>query len=388
MREVLRAGVLRPAPEPGVLHAIFELCKTSLTTPDATRCFAAELRVRPAQVEYAGLKDKHASTSQHVSVKVDRADAALSLARMVRGHGWSATLVGWAREALRADVIDRNGFRVVVRGQTPESCRRMQTHAARLSSPDGQSLHLINYFGDQRFASARHGQGFAATHLVKGEFEAALRLLIATPTRGSSTASFARACAQGWGDWARLAASLPRSPWRRAIEALASNGDFKEAFASLPHLDQVMAVEAFQSHVWNRAAHRWVIGLSRGDDLGIIAHDPQGELAFPTPEHIPEAWYASTFETIGPDLDYESPWSRTQRDVLASEGLADVELTIPGLRRPRFGSAPRALAVCATAWRLGHPEPDEYSPRSLKRVVEFELPRGAYATVVLRALGH
>ncbi len=77
------------------------------------------------------------------------------------------------------------------------------------------------------------------------------------------------------------------------------------------------------------------------------------------------------------------------REVLAAEGIELSKLRVPGLRKPFFGEAPRPLFVRAAAFSISQPEPDELSSRQdkLKRTVRFDLPRGAYATVVLRALG-
>ena len=74
---------------------------------------------------------------------------------------------------------------------------------------------------------------------------------------------------------------------------------------------------------------------------------------------------------------------------LASEGIDLPQLRIPGLRRPFFGETPRPLLVRAERFDLTGATTDELTPsgKRLKRVASFELPRGAYATVVLRALG-
>ena len=74
---------------------------------------------------------------------------------------------------------------------------------------------------------------------------------------------------------------------------------------------------------------------------------------------------------------------------LSAEGLGLNQLEIPGLRRPAFGSAARSLLVAAKAASMSPWEKDDLtaSGKRLKRMLRFELPRGAYATVVLRALG-
>ena len=75
-------------------------------------------------------------------------------------------------------------------------------------------------------------------------------------------------------------------------------------------------------------------------------------------------------------------------EALAEDGIRQEELRIPGLRRPFFGDADRALFIEAERFEMTAPEKDEFSGgKRLKRTVRFDLGRGAYATVVLRALG-
>jgi tRNA(Glu) U13 pseudouridine synthase TruD len=71
------------------------------------------------------------------------------------------------------------------------------------------------------------------------------------------------------------------------------------------------------------------------------------------------------------------------------EGLKLEELKVPGFRRPFFGSETRPLCVEARGFALGALPTGKSAraPARVDRTVEFDLPRGAYATVLLRALG-
>jgi tRNA(Glu) U13 pseudouridine synthase TruD len=64
-------------------------------------------------------------------------------------------------------------------------------------------------------------------------------------------------------------------------------------------------------------------------------------------------------------------------------------LVIPGLRRPFFGESERSLFVRAEGFEQDRPVPDTFdrTGKRFARTLRFSLPRGAYATVVLRALG-
>ncbi len=394
--ELLNASTrdqLRPADAPGPLHAVYRLRKTSLTTPEAIGRFAKAAGVSPGVVGYGGLKDKHASTTQHISVppakKPERPPPAT-----LSGPGWSAELVGRLDGELSAERLEGNRFTIVVRDMNPAQAAGL-AERARLLANRGGDLIIVNYFGDQRFGSARHGGGFAARNLIAGDFEGALKLLIGTPARKDSGArrAFTRLTAQRWGEWPALARDLPKMPERRAVETLAAGGDFKAAFAALPNFVQQLCVEAFQSALWNGAA-RYLARSIAGSPAGAVETDDDfGVMTFP----LAERWTAGALAIEPPmlaattriDTPAAAPWAEAARAALEEAGVALSDLRIPGLRRPAFGEAPRPLAAMARAVSLSTAEPDELASRAgrLKRTARFELPRGAYATVVLRALG-
>ncbi|MBI3831128.1 MAG: tRNA pseudouridine(13) synthase TruD [Planctomycetes bacterium] len=396
--EVLAAELaarISSAPGP---FALYKLAKEGLATPEAAGLIAKKLGAGPGAVAYAGLKDKHAQTTQHVTLKLASPDALAPSAES--GPYWSLERLGYLDAPLTAEAIAANRFRIVLRNLTPEACADMDEAARLLAAGDG-TLRVVNYFGDQRFGSARHGQGFLAKHLLKGEFEAALKLAIATDARKDrrEDKEAKRLIAKKWGRWAELLRELPRrnSPERRALERLAnSSGDFRAAFTALPYFQQQLCVYAYQSHLWNAVARRLV--ADRCADLGPVleADDPFGMMLFPAAESVPEDLRALELLLFGYKTELAEPWKAAAEAVLAEEGIATSELRIPGVRRPFFGEVPRPLFVAVSKFALDTPETDETVPpppkgslKALrhKRAVSFELPRGAYATVVLRALG-
>ncbi|MFN5944374.1 MAG: tRNA pseudouridine(13) synthase TruD [Phycisphaerae bacterium] len=371
-------------------HALLHLTKTSLTTPDACSMLARALGVKAGLVAYAGLKDKHAHTTQHVTVPVDGTGMLAKLRAPLSDRNWSAELVGFVPHSIEAADIAHNTFTIVVRDLTRVASDEMARRADALYNDDG--LLLINYFGDQRFAGVR-GE-FAAVHLMKGDFAAAMRLLIAVPHRKDmgKKREFTRLAAAHWGDWKKLAREAPNVPEKLAIETLADGKPPRDAFAQLPNLTQQMCVDAFQSFIWNGAARECV--QSAADAASVIhAEDPFGDMLFPIASAWADAplcnWPRTAVPMPGPDSTGPVAWMESLAAQLATQKLALPDLHIPGLRRPAFGSAPRPLAVRATTFSMTRAEPDELdsSGKRGKRTLAFSLPRGAYATVLLRALG-
>jgi tRNA pseudouridine13 synthase len=405
----LRAGRSAEA-----VHAVYELRKESLGTPEAVGLLGKALGVGGGRVDYAGLKDKHARTTQLVSVERPQGE----IRTEVLEPRFSARLIGWSNAPVRAECIDGNRFEIVVRDLSPDAAREMDRRASLLRDPSELDstvrLLVVNYFGAQRFGSARHGGGFVAARLIRGDFEGALKLAIGTPARKDTgkMRAFTRACASRWGEWRALSTELPRCPERRAIETLAAGGSFAKAFESLPHFTQQMSVEAYQSHLWNAAARLLaerivteageravapLVAPQSGD--GVTAHrvkppaalradDDFGLMLFPPASTVGEAWRNMRMPLLGPSTALLEPWARAVSAVLSEEGIAAENLRIPGMRRPFFGEAERPLFALAEKFEMTPAARDDLAGgKRVKRKVRFELGRGSYATVVLRALG-
>ncbi|MFO0873584.1 MAG: tRNA pseudouridine(13) synthase TruD [Phycisphaerales bacterium] len=387
--DAIRAAVL-DTPPAGTGHALYQLRKSGVTTPQAIAEIARRLRVPPGSIGYGGLKDRHAETSQHVTVPLS---AGLRGAgpRNLDHRGWRMERLGWLDAPLNASAIAGNRFTIVVRGLNDRAAKRMD-RAARLLAPAPGSLRIVNYFGDQRFGGADSRRELLAPHLMRGNFEKALRLAIASPHRKDQRAvkEFRRAVSKAWGRWSAVLPDLPRCPERRVVEHLARHpDDFRGAFARLPSFTQTMAVEAYQSLLWNMTATRLVVDSCASRGEVIVADDPWGDLAFPAASIVPTDLATLELPLLAPGTELLDPWRSAAEAALAEEDIHLDDLRIPGLDRPFFGAARRSLLVDATAFEMSATEPDETDPRDgrLQRGLRFTLPRGAYATVLLRALG-
>jgi tRNA pseudouridine13 synthase len=372
--------------------ALYRLEKQSLATPEAVGQIARVLECPSGSIAYAGLKDKHASTIQHVSLKLE---GEKPVPEKQSGEGWKLERIGFLPRSITAQDISRNLFHITMRNLTPQDAFD-QDEAARLLTVTGANgnpaLRVVNYFGDQRFGSARHGQGFLARHLIKGDFENALRLAIATEARKDrmEQKKFKRELLENWGKWREVLPKLRRCPERKAIERLAnSSGDFRAAFCALPYLLQQLSVYAYQSHLWNAIARRMIEKLCVPLGKVIAAEDPFGEMLFPETSATPQELASLNIPLLAKKTELIEPWKEAADEILKEEGIAVTELEIPGVRRPFFGEEPRSLFFTAQEFKLDRAERDDSADNAkrLKRTITFALPRGCYATVLLRALG-
>jgi tRNA pseudouridine13 synthase len=129
----------------GTGHLLVWLRKRSLTTEEAVREVARQLRIPQGEIGVAGLKDRDAVTHQQISVP-DRAAAAIAEFR----HG-AIELVDARPHShkLRRGHLRGNRFVIVVRElvvEPDEAQRRVQAKFERLAEHG-----LRNYYGSQRF---------------------------------------------------------------------------------------------------------------------------------------------------------------------------------------------------------------------------------------------
>ncbi len=370
--------------------AAYTLEKTSLATPDALAFIARELRIPGDCVQAAGIKDRHAQTRQ--TITIDTAGLRGAAPTALRGALWSLRALGFARRRADSSLIEANRFSIVVRGLTKRASDEMERRATVLREADGDLL-FVNYFGDQRFGSNRHHQGWVGRALVDGDFESALRLAIGTPARKDSgpTRALTRALANHWGDWETALAHFGRLPERGAVETLARGGTFKDAFAALPRFTQQICVDAYQSHLWNGIARAFARAIAESTaERAFEADDPFGPLVFPRVGAFTPAVRGLRIPPPSAKATMPACIAVLADELLAAEGIELARIRIPEVAFPSFGGDDRPFVVAARNWTMSPPRHDDFagnSPANLARTVRFELPRGSYATVLLRALG-
>ena len=374
VEELLREGPAASGP-----YALYRLTKTDMTTPEAASALARELRVPPGCVSYAGLKDRHAETVQHMAAKGGPARAA-------GGNRWRAEFVGFRAGPLDGRDILANRFGVVLNAMTDEALARIEARRGTLDR-----FGLVDYFGDQRFGSARHGRGFVAAEFVRGRQDEALKLAIATEARKDTKAVkvFRRHVADRWGRWEECLAGLPRHPDRAAVEHLARGRprDYLGAFARLPYSFQQFCVMAYQSHLWNETA-RGMLEAALPPDRLLRAGSAAGEMVFPAPSAaIPDSLRPETpVPLLARKTVLQGPAGDAAARVLEREGIALANLRLGRLRRPFFGAGERPLAVPVRDFSVSPPQPDPASSGRWTVKLRFLLPPGSYATVLVRML--
>ena len=140
---------------------------------------------------------------------------------------------------------------------------RRRTTSARSTSPPPRSnrLGVVNYFDSQRFGSLKHGQGFIAKDLIRGDFEAALQqlhgqALAAGPHRGREGEAVLEARTGATGT-ARVPFEGNKKYYRILKRAARrARATSCSAFLQIDSDYRALLLFTYQSYLWNEGVRR------------------------------------------------------------------------------------------------------------------------------------
>jgi len=359
-------------------YALYRLTKRGLATPDALHAIARRWRIPLEQMSCGGLKDRHALTVQQVSIVAGPR-------RNLKQTSLDLVYLGQASRPFTSQDIEGNRFRIVLR-DLDEDAGNVAVRGLESAARDG----LPNYFDEQRFGSVGSSGDYVARAWCTGDYERALWLILADPNaHDRPDQRRQRGLVQRhWGDWARVRAGLARSAWRNVIAHLVDRPrDFRGAITRVPQDLRSIYLAAFQSAVWNRMLAELLRQRLPGDRLLEMAVAGQ---SLPVPCALDEAEreVLRPIELPLPSARMRSqsgPWEVLIQRALAPWGLALRELRVKYPRDSFFSKGLRRAMFFATGLEHQVEDDDLYGGRR-KITLTFDLPRGAYATILTRRL--
>jgi tRNA pseudouridine13 synthase len=249
---------------------------------------------------------------------------------------------------------------------------------------------LPNYFDDQRFGSVGESGEFVARPWCAGDYERALWLALADPHAHdrSDERKQKRILREHWGDWQTCRARLGQSHRRSIVTYLADRtGDFRGALASIRVDLRSLFLSAFQSWLWNKLLAEFLRRDLRPDRLLEIVTEA-GTWPFPNGLEPAQAERLRGIELPLPSArtKIEEPELRG----LVDDVLAREELELRGLRvkypRDSFFSKGSRRAMFQPSALRHVTAPDELYPGRERLRLSFDLPRGSYATILVKRL--
>ncbi len=376
------------APGGAGAYALYRLTKRGWTTHDALGVVRRRWNLDRLRISYGGLKDRHALTTQFFTV-------VRGPRRTLSQQGIEVEYLGQVERPFTSADIRANAFRITLRALTAG-----QLEAAATALDQVRETGLPNYFDDQRFGSVGAGGRFVAREIVLGRYEQALQLALAEPYEHDRSAQKKEKALlrQHWGDWARCKELLPRSHARSLVDYLLHHpDDFRGALERLNPDLRGLYLSAYQSYLWNDALARWITVRFEADAQSGMSTPPNlfhvstrlRRLPVPTRlDSVPAAELAALSIPLPSPrvvLVPGDPISTALEHAMLHEEITPDQLRLRGFKKMFFSRGERA------AWYFPaeisyNSDIDEMEPSRHKLLLAFELPRGCYATLLLKRL--
>ncbi len=372
--------ITRVAPENEGVFAFYRMEKRGWSTPDALAAIRRRWQVEPQRLSYGGLKDRYAWTMQYLTINHGPR-------RGLNHQQITLHYLGQLRNPYTSHDIDANRFRLTLRDLTPTEQEAMPARIAQVSAEG-----VPNYFDDQRFGSvAGEGEEFIGRLLVRGQFEEALKLALAGRYEydRAEQKREKHIVLTYWGNWEVCKEKLPRGHARSLVDYLRVHpGDFRGAIARLRPELRGLYLSAYQSHLWNQMLVSWLRQHCRPEQLRPVALR-LGDVPFHVGLDAGQQAALASLQLPLPSsrlkIDESDPNYPLLRDVLAEESLELKDVQVRGIREMFFSRGERG-ALCVPGGLTAEFADDDLHPRRLKATLVFELPRGCYATLIVKAV--
>ncbi|MEE8167944.1 MAG: tRNA pseudouridine(13) synthase TruD [Candidatus Hydrothermarchaeales archaeon] len=333
----------------------FTLEKENWDGMGAVKAMARALKVSLKRFGFAGTKDKRAVTRQRVSVwRIEPEEL-----QRLRIKG--ITLSDFVKSDRRISLGDSlgNRFEIIIRDvdMDPDKAREIIDETIEQLTERG----IPNYFGYQRFGIRRPNTHLVGRELVKGDLEGAVMAYLGNPVEGESEdVQEARRFVQDTRDFKKALEIFPKRLGyeRSMLDALSKNPrDYAGALRRLPKKIGRLLVHAYQGYLFNK-----VLSAMLEEDMEIRGIE------------IPLFGYKGEFSS--------GRQGELEKKIIDDEHTSMRRFHIKAM--PELSSAGDQRNACIST-NIGFQLSKEVTDK-LKVVVGFELPKGSYATVVLREL--
>lgn len=355
------------------------------------------LGVGTKRFSYAGVKDKRAVTTQRVSAW--RVDPERLKKLNIKGL--------YIRDIIRSEGPVKlgdlwgNNFRIIVREINLEKSD-VEERAKQTCNEIDDLGGVPNFFGYQRFGVQRPLSHLVGIELLKKEFREAAMLFLAKayPLEGRD-AQEARNYLFETEDFAGAFEKFPKrlNYERVMLKHLAQRpNDILGAFRRLPRGLLRMFIHAVQSYLFNRILSlRYKYGFPLhsaipGDIVNPVDNISPNDYILVTEETVPKINEEIKSGKLGvsiPLIGYDSTLPENKPREMVEKILQEEELK-PSMFKlqsiPEISSRGmfRLIILQISNLKILDISDDEYSDDAIKLTVSFSLPKGSYATVVLR----
>ena len=379
-------------------YLILKLVKRDWDTHHLTRTLAKILQISQKRISVAGTKDKRALTTQKISIF----DIDASVIEKVHLKDVELKVLGRSRKSVELGDLWGNDFIITIRNiaRSPEETNRLLEKTTNGILNQGG---VPNFFGIQRFGSVRPVTHLVGKAIVEGDFEKAALLYIAEPFPDEPEET--RKVRQLVKETRDFKEGLKTYPLRLGHERammnhlIANPGDFAGAFLVLPKNLYRMFVHGYQSFIYNTILCR---RIEKGLPLNEVV---EGDIVcFKNERGLPDSSKTEkvTVGTVNamnrlikrnrafvtaPLPGYDTEFASGIPGEIEQMIFKELEIPLQGFNIeeiPEMSSKGIRREILLQVEPKFEVDEDDLNPGKSKAVLEFMLPKGSYATTVLR----
>lgn len=396
--------------------------KVGKTTLDVLMDISRDLKLDRRRMGFAGMKDKKALTRQWICISNMDSDEDFEKVKELDGtiHNLKFLKVIRGRKKLRMGQLVGNKFKLLIRGFEEESCIT-PTDAKNMAEAILKTLEktgVPNYYGWQRFGKPRSNTHIVGKFLVENDLSGAVKAYIGDPdpnenenvqiARQTYNDGYIEKCYDLMPSGMRYERMMLREILKAIkksksdkpndnlnIDEKAKDYEFtdlsslddkvyKRTLSSLPKPLQRMFVHAYQSYLFNLAtSNRAKMGINSYIEGDIVIDNEEHIVRNKSQEEIQEMFDNFEAHPTAPLYGSKVPFAegivgKQEKAVLEKEGRTLEDFKCP--KTPKLGSHGIRRGVRFKIWDTNVTVTEE------GLLVEFSIPKGCYATAVLREI--
>ncbi len=364
-------------------YSIYKLEKKFWDTFDLLDYLSRKYKLK--DIGRAGIKDRYSHSIQYVSIKNCAQQEIIE-------KNFRLSLIGKSNQPITLNSLVGNSFRITIR-----DLNQKETGYIRQNLDVVKTYGVANYYDEQRMGSGRAKQGFIAQKLILQHYNGALKLYLATPSKfdDSKIRRLKKYLLENWGNWEKcLESPYDLGQFQYPLQYLKKHPkDFKGAIKTIRRDLLEMFINAYQAYLWNETLkkiiqHRKIEYFSVRyrfgelyfyDTLSSVDFDYLKNLVIPAPS------YKSKFSHPEIKLAMEEVLLEESKTIKRNITLNDLKIHL-GIKGLFFKPYERNAIVVPKDLTVSEPMGDELYPKKYKMTLSFFLPKGSYATILIKRI--
>ena len=359
-------------------YRVYLLTKKGFNTIDLLLRLSKKLGIPFSNFSYGGKKDRHALTTQYITIK----DKSIFGAEE---DSFSLSYIGDMQKPMGPEFIKGNGFKIVIRDLDEQEAIRAKGEVELV-----RGHGFINYFDDQRFGSFDREQGFIGEKILQSHHNIALKIYLTSihPEDKKAEKERKRFFFNNWSKWDDCLKRAETLFENRAFRMLLKREKtpFLNSILMIPKEELSLFFSAFQSYLWNQLAERLVNTFH--PDRILKYRGTYWEYLFYRSLHKKNSAYLTELLLPTASQNARMPDALTENlyaEILNEHQLQPSYFNLRKIKVAFFKSSPRSLIIVPSINNADITNDELYNGRK-RMTLDFKLPKGSYGTMLIKRL--